>query len=62
MTKFAKLLARAKAGDADAQYEVARHYWNRRKPCKRRAVCWCRLAAEQGHTEAQWMLGCSLIL
>jgi len=54
-----KIRAKAKKGDADAQYEIGRRYalgkgvWHNYAE----AAKWYRRAADQGHTEAQLSLG-----
>jgi TPR repeat protein len=62
MTKRERLKTKALAGDVEAQSDLARNYWSRRPPDNRRAVYWCRLAAEQGHVCAQFNLGCALMM
>ena len=55
-----KLYARAKNGDAEAQYYVGHMYWNGegvRHKNESIAVNWYRKAAEQGQAAAQFELG-----
>src|SRR5437588_11363075 len=52
-----EFLSKARAGDSDAQFEVACAYDFDPPKDRRRAVYWYRKAAEQGHAEAQTYLG-----
>jgi len=49
----------AEQGDPDAQYQLARAYWNGEGILKndKQATHWHKKAAEQGHPEAQYSLG-----
>ncbi len=51
------LLARAEAGDAAAQYQVASFYEESDPKNTQRILFWTRKAAEQGNAEAQTRLG-----
>ena len=51
-----EILAKARIGDPDAQYELACDYDFEPPKDRRRAVHWYRKAAEQGHAEAQNLL------
>ena len=53
------LIAAAESGDADAQYELGKHYYNGEGVTKNldKAFKWVKLAADKDHTKAQFMLG-----
>ena len=62
---FGSLLARAEAGDAEAQFKVGQcyRYGDERSGVKQdyaRAAAWLRKAAEQGHAQAQSEFGTML--
>ena len=61
MKKRERLETKARAGDAEAQYQLARYYWNLKPARRRTAIRWATRAAEQGHGQAQLRLGCSLM-
>jgi len=52
------ILYHALGGDAQSQWELGRRYWARIKFTE--TLNWYRLAAEQGHTQAQWGM-CSVL-
>lgn len=55
------LEAKAKDGDAEAQYELGEQFccgFNGRKVNQAEGAKWFRLAAEQGHVKAQFAFGC----
>ena len=54
-----ELLAAAEAGDADAQFQLGQAYAKTVKATHAERLRWYRLAAEQGHVEAQIALGIS---
>ena len=56
---LADLRSRAEQGDADAQFELgSMYYWGEGVPADNaESVRWYQLAAEQGHTRAQLILG-----
>lgn len=54
---FYQLLRLARQGDVDAQFEVACHYDFDPPKRKKLALKWYRLAADQGHAEAEDLLG-----
>jgi hypothetical protein len=60
---FDETLAKAKTGDAEARYEVARLYAQAEGTKKdiEESSRWCRLAAEQGLAKAQFTLSMRLI-
>lgn len=60
-TEFEQLLAKAEAGDAKAQYEVARHYLPNNNSVSEEGVKWLTLAAENGHARAQVYLACAYL-
>lgn len=60
-TVFEKLLAKAKAGDAAAQYRVARHYLPNTKSVSEEGLKWLTMAAENGNADAQLHLACTYI-
>ena len=56
----AEMLSKAEAGDAVAQFNLARQYALGEGMAINRAefVRWCRTAADQGLPEAQYTMGC----
>ena len=46
-------MKRAKQGDADARFELGKHYSTGRSARYDEAARWLLLAAEQGHVDAQ---------
>lgn len=59
-SQFQKLITEAENGDAEAQHSLARSYRFGIDPISKdpgEAVKWCRRAAENGHAEAQTLLG-----
>lgn len=58
-TRSSPMTVRARAGDRNAQYDLAVHYlYDRHDPVT--ALRWFRRAAEQGHALAQFNLGLGL--
>lgn len=51
-----ELLKKAQAGDADAQYKIARFYLPNGKAVSEEGMKWLTKAAENGHAFAQWVL------
>ena len=60
---FDETLAKAKAGDAEARYELSRLYYvgEGTKKDEEESNRWCRMAAEQGLANAQCTWGLSLL-
>src|ERR1700730_4832077 len=52
-----ELLPKARAGDANAQFDLGCAYDFERPKRRDRAIYWYQKAAEQGHAEAQNYLG-----